>query len=65
MTDQHPGLQAVVDEHTRECLAIRAERSIRSSEVIDTLAELMVARGVPAHICSDNGPEFTARAVRG
>ena len=57
-------LLTVMDEYTRECLAIRAERSIRSSDVIETLTELMTARGVPMHIRSDNGPEFTARVVR-
>ena len=57
-------LLAVLDEYTRECLAIRAGRSIRSSDVIETLAELMIAKGVPEHIRSDNGPEFTAKAVR-
>ena len=57
-------LLTVIDEYTRECLAIRAERSIKSSDVIETLAELMLRRGVPEHIRSDNGPEFTARAVR-
>ena len=57
-------LLTIIDEYTRECLAIRARRSIRSTDVIDTLAELMMARGVPAHIRSDNGPEFTARVVR-
>ena len=57
-------LQTVIDEYTRECLAIRAGRGIRSSYVIETLAELMTARGVPEHIRSDNGPEFTVRAVR-
>ena len=57
-------LLTVIDEYTRECLAIRAGRSIRPSDVIETLAKLMPARGVPKHIRSDNGPEFTARAVR-
>ncbi len=47
-----------------KCLAIRAERSIRSSDVIETLAQLMTAPGVPEYIRSDNRPEFTARAVR-
>ena len=65
---QDPGravrLLTVIDEYTRECLAIRAGRSIRSSDVIETLARLMMDRGVPEHIRSDNGPEFTARAVR-
>ena len=53
---------AILDEYTRECLAIRAEHHIHSSDVIDTLAELMVSRGVPVHLRSDNGPEFTALA---
>ena len=57
-------LLTVIDEYTRECLAIRADRQIRSSDVVETLAELMMIRGVPDHIRSDNGPEFTARAVR-
>lgn len=57
-------LLTIIDEYTRECLAIRGQRSIRSSEVIDTLAGLMTVRGVPEQIRSDNGPEFTARAVR-
>jgi transposase InsO family protein len=57
-------LLTVIDEYTRECLAIRADRRIRSFDVIETLTELMVARGVPDHIRSDNGPEFTARAIR-
>ena len=57
-------LLTVIDEYSRECLAIRAARSIRSADVIEVLAELMVLRGVPDHIRSDNGPEFTARAVR-
>ena len=57
-------LLTVIDENTRECLAIRAGRSIRASDVIETLAGLMTGKGVPEHIRSDNGPEFTARAVR-
>jgi len=57
-------LLTVIDEYTRECLAIRADRHIRSADVIETLTELMVTRGVPDHIRSDNGPEFTARAIR-
>ena len=55
----------VVDEFTREALAIRVARKLGSAEVIDTLADLFIARGVPAHIRSDNGPEFVAEAVRG
>ena len=57
-------LLTVIDEYSRECLAIQAARSMRSADVIEALAELMVFRGVPDHIRSDNGPEFTARAVR-
>ncbi len=57
-------LLTVIDEYSRACLAIRAARSIRSADVIEALAELMLFRGVPDHIRSDNGPEFTARAVR-
>jgi putative transposase len=55
----------VVDEFTREALAIRVARQLSSTDVIDVLADLFVARGVPAHIRSDNGPEFVAEAVRG
>ena len=57
-------LLAVIDEYTRECLAIRADRHIKSCDVIETLAGLMARRGVPAHIRPDNGPEFTANAIR-
>ena len=57
-------LLTVVDEYTRECLAIQVGRSLRSPHVIECLGDLMVERGVPEHLRSDNGPEFTARAVR-
>ena len=56
-------LLAVIDEYTQEGLAIRAGRGIRSSDVIHTLAELVVARGAPPHPL-DQWPEFAARAVR-
>jgi transposase InsO family protein len=55
----------VVDEFTREALAIRVARKLGSAEVIDVLADLFIARGVPARIRSDNGPEFAATAVKG
>ena len=55
----------VVDEFTRECLAIRVARKLTSLDVIDVLTELFIARGTPAHIRSDNGPEFVAKAVQG
>jgi putative transposase len=54
----------VVDEFTREALAIKVDRKLNSADVIETLADLMLERGVPAHIRSDNGPEFVAKAVR-
>lgn len=54
----------VMDEYTRECLAIRVERSIDSFKVRDTLNWLFLTRGVPAHIRSDNGPEFIAKTLK-
>jgi putative transposase len=55
----------IIDEYTRECLAILVRRCITSQEVIDRLFELFVLRGIPEHIRSDNGSEFTAKAIRG
>ena len=57
-------LLTIVDEYTRECLAVDVARRLNSQDVLARLAELFVRRGVPVHIRSDNGPEFTARAVR-
>jgi putative transposase len=54
----------VVDEYRRECLAIVPGRTLKSEDVIETLADLFVERGAPEHIRSDNGPEFCSRAVR-
>jgi len=54
----------VVDEYTREALAIRVARRLRSHDVIDVLADLMLTRGAPEHIRSDNGAEFIAISVR-
>lgn len=54
----------IIDEYTRECLAIRVSRKLKSEDVIDTLADLFISRGVPAHIRSDNGSEFIAAEVR-
>lgn len=54
----------IVDEFTRECLAIDVGRSLKSDDVLEQLAWLMATRGVPGHIRSDNGAEFTSRAVR-
>ena len=54
----------VVDEFTRECLAIRVGRKLKGADVIDVLADLFILRGVPAHVRSDNGPEFIAKSVQ-
>ena len=54
----------VVDEYTRECLAIEAGKSMGGKEVIDCLEWLFMVHGAPQHIRSDNGPEFVAKAVR-
>jgi len=54
----------IVDEYTRECLAIKVARRLNSMDVIETLADLFVLRGVPAHIRSDQGSEFIAEAVK-
>jgi putative transposase len=56
---------SVVDEFTRECLALEVSRSMSSGDVIDVLSELMAIRGVPGHVRCDNGPEFIALALRG
>ena len=57
-------LLTLIDEFTRECLAIRVARRLGSQEVIETLAEVMVWRGIPEHLRSDNGPEFIAQELR-
>jgi len=54
----------IIDEYTRECLAMLVKRHITSQDVIDQLFELIIFRGIPGYIRSDNGPEFTAKAVR-
>jgi len=64
-TDGKPlRMLVVVDEYTRECLSIDAARTLKSDDVLERIAWLMATRGVPGHIRSDNGPEFTAKAVR-
>jgi len=57
-------LLVVVDEWTRECLAIDVARQLGSDDVLERLSWLMATRGVPDHVRSDNGSEFTATAVR-
>lgn len=54
----------LIDEHTRECLAIDVERSLKHGDVLERLSDLFIRRGVPKYIRSDNGSEFTAIAVR-
>jgi len=54
----------VIDEYTRECLAILVARKITNQDVIDLLFNLFIFRGIPGYIRSDNGPEFTAKAIR-
>ena len=54
----------IIDEYTRECLAVRVGRSLTHQDVLEVLAELFCERGVPVHLRSDNGSEFTARRVQ-
>ena len=54
----------IIDEYTRECLALVVERRLRSDDVLHCVTNLFVTHGIPEHIRSDNGPEFTAKAVR-
>ena len=54
----------VIDEFTRECLAIAVARQLNSQDVLDMLTGLMTTRGIPDHIRSDNGGEFRAKAVQ-
>lgn len=53
----------VVDEYTRECLAIDVAGSIRSERVIEVLSRLMLTHGTPRYLRSDNGPEFVSKAL--
>ena len=54
----------IIDEYTRECLSILVARKSKAQDVIDILFHLFIFRGIPAYIRSDNGPEFTAKAIR-
>ena len=56
---------AVIDEYTRECLAIKVARSLNSQSVASVLFRLFLTKGLPDHIRSDNGPEFTSRFIKG
>ena len=55
---------SIIDEYSRECLAVHVARQIRHGDVQEHLTELFCQRGVPAHLRSDNGPEFTAQRIR-
>lgn len=55
---------SLVDEYTRECLALEVERGLTSRAVIDIVAQVVLIRGAPRYIRSDNGPEFIAMAIR-
>lgn len=54
----------VLDEFTRECIAIRVSRRLKAIDVIDVLSDLFIMRGVPTYIRSDNGQEFIAKVLR-
>jgi transposase InsO family protein len=54
----------IIDEYTRESVGVKVERKIKAQDVIDKIFDLFILRVVPEHIRSDNGPEFTAKAVR-
>ncbi len=53
----------ILDEFSRECLAIKVDRKLNSTNVIDVLTDLFILRGSPAFIRSDNGPEFIKSSV--
>ncbi len=57
-------LLTLLDEYTRECLAIRVERRMGSQQIIEALSDVMLWRGIPEQIRSDNGPEFIAKQLR-
>ena len=68
MSRSHDGrpikMLTIIDEYTRECLAIVADRRLNSEDVLATLFDLFIECGLPEYIRSDNGSEFTAKAVR-
>jgi len=57
-------LMVVIDEYTRQCLAIHVARRIRARDATDVFADLMEIHGVPEHIRSDTGPEMVAKNLR-
>jgi putative transposase len=64
MTEELLRTLNILDEFSRECLAIGVKRKLNSIDVIDVLTDLFILRGVPAFIRSDNGPEFVAEVVQ-
>jgi len=54
----------VIDEYTRECLMIKVDSQLKSQDVLGVLTELFIKHGLPDYIRSDNGAEFTAKAVQ-
>ena len=54
----------LIDEYSRECLALKVRRKFKAQDVVGVLAEEFLKKGLPVHLRSDNGPEFTAKAVR-
>jgi transposase InsO family protein len=57
-------VRTMLDEYTRQCIAIRVERQIRSEQVLATLWQAMTTYGIPEHIRSDNGREFIAQKIQ-
>ena len=57
-------LMAVINEYSRECLAVHAARRIRGKNAIYVFADLIETHGIPEHIRSDNGPEMVAKRLR-
>jgi putative transposase len=55
---------SIIDEYTRECLALEVGHGLTAERVIEVLSELLAVRCVPRHVRSDNGPEFIAQAIR-
>jgi len=54
----------VIDEYTRKCLALRVGCGLKSDDVMDVLSDLFIIHGIPDHIRSDNGSEFTAKSIK-
>ena len=54
----------LVDEYSRECLALQVSRSLKTLDVLECLSELFLSHGIPEYIRSDNGSEFVAATLR-